>query len=280
MTLGETGTLAAATAGVALVLARATAVGVLPRIALPHPDAAFLRDGGWSGGLRRWETLRALVVAVALAATLLFGLPPIAALLAAPLPSLWIRSRAEGARDRARRALAPIVASTGAALRSGTSIADALRRAADAAEPLAARPITDALRAFELGASLDVALQTAAEAGGDDRSRIALGALALGVGERLPRERLAELLAVVGDRLAFEDRLDDDVRAHAAGARQQQRLLAALVPAIALYLSITIPTLAATLGSDLGRYVLIPVAATLEAAAVLLGRRVVRDAVR
>ena len=85
---------------------------------------------------------------------------------------------------------------------------------------------------------------------------------------------------MVGDRLAFEDQLDDEVRARAAGARQQQWLLALLVPVMALYLAATMPTLALTLDSALGRFVLIPAAATLEVAGMVIGRRIVGGVLR
>lgn len=275
------GALALATAAVALVLAFSLRDPAPPRLAIPHPDAAALTDAGWRGGLRRWEGLRATAVAVAAIAAVSTGLPMAVAVAAALGPSFWIRLRAEAARDRARRAIGRIVATTEAALRSGASLPDALRRASDAAaDPLASRPLREALRAFDLGASLDTALIAAGRTSRDDRAQLALGTIALGVAERLPRERLADLLAVVADRSSFEERLDDEVRARAAGARQQQLLLAALVPAIAAYLAVTMPTLAVTLGSDLGRFVLIPAALLLETAGIVTGRRVVREALR
>lgn len=281
MTIGLVGALAIATAAVALVLGLSLR-DVLPRsVALPHPDAAALLDAGWTRGLRRWEALRAGAVAAALVVAGALGMPLAVAAFAGLVPSLWVRLRAEAARDRARRALARIVATTESALRSGLSLPDALRRACEASgDRLAARPLLEALRAFDLGASLDAALTAKAGRCRDERARVVLGSLALGIAERLPRERLADLLAAVGDRASFEERLDDEVRARAAGARQQQRLLAALVPAIAAYLAFTMPTLGATLGTDLGRYVLIPAAAALEVVGIVLGRRIIRGALR
>lgn len=252
-----------------------------PRVALAHPDAAALRDAGWMGGIGRWEAVRTAIAIGALVIAGVLGIPVAAAVLAAMAPSIWIRLRAEAARDRARRAFGRILATTEAALRSGASLPDALHRASDAGgDPLASRSLSEALRAFDLGASLDAALLAAAEGWGDGPARLAMGTLALGIAERLPRERLADLLAVVADRASFEERLGDEVRARAAGARQQQWLLAALVPGLAMYLSFTMPTLAATLASDLGRFVLIPAAALLELAGIVLGRRIVRGAVR
>lgn len=282
MTVAVVGALALATAAVALVLGLSAAQDIRPpRISFPHPDAAALADTGWTGGIRRWEAVRALIATGALVVAVALGLPVASVALAAAVPSVWIRLRAEAARDRARRALARMLTTTEAALRSGISLPEALRRAAEASDDrLASRPLSHALEAFELGASLDTALVAAARASCDDRASLALGTLALGIAERLPRERLADLLAVMAERAAFEERLDEEVRARAAGARQQQRLLALLVPALALYLALTMPTLATTLASDLGRYVLIPVAVVLEASGIVLGRRVVREALR
>lgn len=281
MSIGLVGALAAATTAVALVLAF-TLRDATPRpFGLAHPDAEALVDAGWTHGLRRWETIRAAVAVTALLAAIPLGIPIAIASVALVAPSIWVRVRAEAARDRARRSFGRILASTESALRSGLALPDALRRGTEASgDALAARPLSEALRAFDLGASLDTALTAAAQRCRDDRARVAIGALALGIAERLPRERQADLLAAVADRVSFEERLDDEVRARASGARQQQRLLALVVPALALYLAVTMPTLGATLGSDLGRFVLIPAAVALEVAGIVLGRRVVRGALR
>ncbi|MBU6424618.1 MAG: hypothetical protein KGQ88_11325, partial [Chloroflexi bacterium] len=133
---------------------------------------------------------------------------------------------------------------------------------------------------FDLGASLASSLVAAADTSRDERVAAVFGTVALGVGERLPRERLADLLGAVASRLAFEDGLAREVAARAAGVRQQQRLIALLVPGIAAYLFVTMPVLAATLASDLGRFVLVPAAAALEVAGLVLSARVVRAAMR
>lgn len=280
MSVQVVGALSAATAAIAVVLGLSLR-GAAPDVPLPHPDSSALRDAGWDGGLRRWEALRAALVLSVLVAAFAVGIPAGLGLLAAAAPSIWIRLCAEAARDRARRAFGRVLAGTESALRSGLALSDALRRGTDAAaDGLASRPLADALRAFDLGAGLDSSLLEAARSCRDERTRVAIASLSLGIAERLPRERLADLMAAIADRFAFEERLEDEVRAKAAGARQQQRLLALLVPALATYLAITMPTLATTLGSDLGRFVLVPGAVALEAAGVLLGRRVVRGAVR
>lgn len=251
----------------------------LPRVA--HPDAEALADTGWGHGLRAWEGLRlastvgALLVAAASGA-------PVALVLAAPvLPSLWIRARAGAARERARRARTRIVLATEAALRSGSSLPESLRRAVAASDDaLASRSFREAVAAFDLGAPLDLSLRQAAGRCRDRRSALALETLAVGLGERLPRERIADLVGNVADRLVFEERLDDEVRARAGGVRAQVRLLAALVPSLALYLSVTMPGLAATLDGPLGRTVLLPAAAALEIAGIVLSTRIVRGALR
>lgn len=275
------GALAVATAVVALCLVPLLGGRSLPVAAFGHPDARALDEAGWPYGIARWMAVESAAAAFAAAACLILAVPVVVAPASVIAPSVWVRLRAEAARERAQRAMGPIVTTAEAALRSGMSLPDALRRAADATgEEAAARPIRDAIRAFDLGASLDAALVSASERTTDPRARLGLGTLALGIGERLPRERVADLLGAVGERLAFEERLADEVRAHAAGARQQQRILAALVPGLALYLAVTMPVLSATLASDLGRFVLIPVAASLEIAGIVLGRRIVGGALR
>ena len=274
------GTLAAVTAVAAAVLALSLRGARASHPGIAHPDGRALADAGWRHGTARWEQLRCAIAGVTIVATLALGLPVALAIASLAAPSVWIRLRAEAARERAHRSLPAILVTTAAAVRSGVSLPDALQRAADtSADELAARPFARALRAFSAGVGLDAALRETAVAAGDHRARVALGSLALGVAERLPRERLADLVAAVAERAEFEERLNDEVRARAAGARQQQVLLAALVPMLALYLCITMPTLADTLGSDLGRFVLIPGAVALEVAGVLVGRRVVASAI-
>ena len=95
----------------------------------------------------------------------------------------------------------------------------------------------------------------------------------------MPYDRAGILVAAVADRLAFEERLDEEIRARTAGLRSQVVLLALVVPALAAYLAFTVPSLAATLGQPIGRFVLIPVAAVLEVIGVLASRRAV-DGVR
>lgn len=280
MSADLTGALAAAVAVTAALLATSGRDLGGP-LAVPHPDRAALADTRWSAGLLRWEGLRVAVIVSALAGSAVAGAPLALAAVAAVLPSVWVHVRAATARERARRALLPMLVAAEAALRSGAALHDALRRAAASVDDaIATRPLSGALRSFDLGAGLDSALSSAADRSSDPRARAALGTLALGVSERLPRERLGDLLSAVVDRLTFEEGVADEVRARAAGARQQQRIIALLVPGIALYLVVTMPTLGSTLSSDLGRFVLVPAAAALEIGGVVLSGRAVRDAVR
>lgn len=242
-----------------------------------HPDATALRDVGWEHGMARWELLRIGAASLIAVAAVTAGIPPVSVIAAGLGPSIWVRFRAEAARERARRSLGRVLTAVETALRSGLSLPDAIQRGVDAAgERLATAPLAEALVAFDLGSSLHEALERAAVSARDERWRVVLTTLAVGIAERLPRDRIADLLGRISQRVAFEDGIDDEVRARSAGARQQQRLLAVTVPALALYLAATMPGLAATLGSEVGRSVLVPAAATLQVAGVILSRRVMR----
>jgi Flp pilus assembly protein TadB len=83
------------------------------------------------------------------------------------------------------------------------------------------------------------------------------------------------LLSSAIDRLVFEQQIADDVRARASGLRVQIVLLAALVPGLALYLAVTVPGMAETFTTPLGRFVLLPLAALLELAGIVASRRLV-----
>jgi Flp pilus assembly protein TadB len=138
----------------------------------------------------------------------------------------------------------------------------------------------DALRAFDLGAPLDQALRASAQRATDPRLRMGLETVAMGIASHLPHDRAGILIAAVADRLVFEERLDDEMRARTAGLRSQVLLLALVVPAIAAYLAFTVPSLAATLGQPIGRFVLIPTALVLELVGLIASRRVVEGARR
>jgi Flp pilus assembly protein TadB len=277
--------LSAAAVGALAVAAAALAAGMIPLVGRPlprslrHPDAAALADAGWRWGIAQWECLRVAVLIAGIAAAYAAAITPVAGLLLAPGPSMAIRLRAGAARRHARAGLAEILLTAHAMLRSGVALPEALRRAAAGCEDrLARRPFEVAIERFDLGQALDDALRSAATMSADHRSIATFHTLALGVTERLPIERAAALVEAVAERAMHDERVDADVRARTAGVRLQSYLLAAIVPALALYLVLSMPGLGATLGTPLGRTVLLPAAAVLEAAGILVSRRVV-DAV-
>ena len=204
-----------------------------------HPDAAALADAGWRRGALRWEGVRLLaVIAGAFAAQLLANVP-LAGLAAGVIPSVAVRVRAQGARDRARTAVTRALLDAHAMLRSGVTLPEALRRAAAGCDDrLARRPFDVAIERFDLGDPLDDAIRGAVATSRDRRLVATFHTLALGVTERLPIERAAALLEAMAERAVHDDRLDAEVRARTAGVRVQTYLLALIVPALALYLSL------------------------------------------
>lgn len=242
-----------------------------------HPDATALADAGWRWSYGRWEVVRVAIVAAAMVLLAAANGPVPLALAASFAPSIAARLRAQAARERSRGPATRVLIAAYATLRSGAPLAEALRRGLEGCDDrIARRPLETALARFDLGEPLDRTLADAARAMPARRVAAAFDALALGVSERLPIERVAALLGAVTDRLLFEERLAAEVAARAAGARTQMWLLAALVPSLALYLAFSMPALATTLGGPLGRTVLVPAALLLEGAGVLLSRRVVR----
>ncbi|TMC78704.1 MAG: hypothetical protein E6J09_03865 [Chloroflexi bacterium] len=246
-----------------------------------HPDARTLTAAGWRRPLWQWEGIRAACILVALLLASALALPPLAGVAGLVAPSVVIRLRADAAARRARVATTRLLRAAEAVLRSGGALPEALRRAVDASEdPLARRPFVDALRAFDLGAPLDEALRSSAAATRDRRARMALETLAIGVALRLPGDRAGLLVAAVTDRLAFEERLDEEVRARTSGLRSQVLLLAALVPGIAAYLAVTVPSLGVTLSAPFGRTILVPAAIALELLGIVASRRAVEGVLR
>jgi Flp pilus assembly protein TadB len=263
------------------------AAGMLPLVESwhptlgPHPDAAALADAGWHGGIVRWECLRVVVVVVGIALAHAVAVPPLVGVGLGVVPSIAARHRAQAARDRARESAAHVLVSAHAMLRSGVALPEALRRAAAGCDDrLARRPFQVAIERFDLGAGLDDAIRGAVASSADRRLVETFHTLALGVTERLPIERAASLLGAIADRATHDGRLDAEVRARTAGVRFQSYLLVAIVPVLALYLVATMPGLGATLGTTLGRTVLIPVAALLEIAGLVVSRRIVRGVSR
>ncbi len=195
-------------------------------------------------------------------------------------PSIVARVRAGVARDRAGAALAPLLSSTHACLRSGLALPEALRRSvAGCRDAIARRPFDDALARFDLGDPLDLALAFGAGRSRDQRVSDAMRTLALGVSERMPIDRAASLLSAVVDLVRHEETVANEVRARSAGIRFQMYLLAAVVPVLSAYLVATMPGLSETLNGTLGRTVLIPGAAVLEVAGIVMSRRIIRSVV-
>jgi Flp pilus assembly protein TadB len=260
------------------------ALGLLPfaaRVrapALAHPDRPVLRDAGWTLTLVQWEALRAGAIVAGAALGSLVGFAAVAAVACGALQSLVARSRAAAARERARRAIAPLLFTTQASLRSGLALPEALRRAVSGCEDaITRRPFDEALARFDLGDPLDLALGAGALRADGPRLRDAMQTLALGVSERMPAGRAASLIGAVAELAQHDDALEAEVQARSAGVRMQMYLLAAVVPILALYLVITMPGLAATLASPIGRTVLLPGAGLLEIAGIVVSRRIVRS---
>ena len=155
-------------------------------------------------------------------------------------------------------------------------VAAALRLGLEPAPPDVREPFELALRAFDLNTGLAEALATARISARDRRIAISIDALSLIAGEDLSSSRAAVVIGAVADRLAFEARVREEIDARASGVRWQIALLALLVPALALYLVVTMPGLAATLASPLGTHVLIPAAAALEIVGIAASRMIVR----
>jgi Flp pilus assembly protein TadB len=246
------------------------------RLPMKHPELLVLREAGWARSIASWEYLRgiATICGVALGASV--GALPVG-LIGAAVPSIVVRTVAARRRDERARQTIPLLQMTLASLRSGASLTEALRFASASGREIEFRPFAGAVRDFDLGAPLDVALRGARAKARDRRVILGLDALSLCVAEQLPASRCATLIASAVDRLVYEQRIADEVRARTSGLRVQIVLLAALVPGLALYLAITVPGMAETLTMPLGRFVLLPLAAILEMAGIFASRRVVSD---
>ncbi|MEK7864084.1 MAG: hypothetical protein AAB295_12600 [Chloroflexota bacterium] len=258
-------------------LALAVLAPPLPAARLPHVDASALALVAPSWSVARWEGLRAACAFGGAALLWPVGLWPLGLLAGAAAPSVLLRWREAGLRSVAAARAIDILQGTQAALRSGLPLVGAVRLAIEGAEPLARDPFERALRSFDLNLPLDQALRDASREAGDRSLSLALEALALVAHEQLPAARASTVVASVADRLAFERRLLQEIRARTSGGRAQIVLLALLVPALAAYLVATMPGLAAPLASPRGVFVLVPAAAGVEIVGVLASRHIIRS---
>ena len=243
---------------------------------MTHPERSVLREAGWTSSLRTWESVRVITIICSLALASTVGATPLG-LIGAVVPSIVARTLAARRRDERARQTVALLQMTLAGLRSGAGLTEALRLASASGPEVDFGPFAAAVRAFDLGAPLDAALRDARGRTRDHRLVVGLDALSLCVAEQLPASRCVTLIASTIDRLLFEQRIGDDVRARTSGLRLQIALLAALVPGLALYLALTVPGMAETLATPLGRFVLLPLAAILEVVGVLASRRVAGD---
>ncbi|HKY51313.1 MAG TPA: hypothetical protein VJP45_08650 [Candidatus Limnocylindria bacterium] len=238
-----------------------------------HPERTLLREAGWTRSMVSWELLRAAVTLVGVVMAGSLGAMPVG-FAGAIAPSILARVAATRRQDARDDETVTLLQLTLAALRSGASLPEALRHSTRSAPQTV---FAEAIRAFDLGAPLDVALRAVRSRHHDPRVTPGLDALSLCISEQLPASRCATLVAGTVDRLVVERRLREEVRSRTSGLRAQIALLAALVPVMALYVCVTVPGMAETLATPLGRYVLIPLAAVLETAGIVLSRHIVRD---
>lgn len=247
-----------------------------PHLHWTHPERDRLRDAGWRWSTARWEAARDAAAALCAMAGVTAGIDAIAgAALGALAPTVALRVRSDARRARAAALALDQLRAVRAALASGASLVEAIRRSVTAiGDEIAARPLQLVMREFAVGVSLADALLRAAGVALPG-VRPALRTLAIGVDERLPVPQLSALAGAVIDRLAFDEELAADVRARTSGVRMQIWAMAALVPGLALYLAATVPLVGETLRSPLGTTVLIPAAVALEVLGILLCRRVV-----
>jgi len=243
---------------------------------MTHPERSVLREAGWTRSVLTWECVRATTIIFGLALASAVGATPLG-FIGAAAPSFAARTLATRRREERARQTVALLQMTLAGLRSGAGLTEALRLASTSEPEVEFGPFAAALRAFDLGAPLDVALRGARALTRDHRLLVGLDALSLCVAEQLPASRCVTLIASTVERLVFEQRITDDVRARTSGLRVQIVLLAALVPGLALYLALTVPGMAETLTTPLGRFVLLPLAATLEVIGIVASRRVVGD---
>lgn len=267
------GAIAAALAVTCLILVPLGAPRI-PGLSLTHPERSILQEAGWTRSLLEWECLRALAGICGLAIAGSLGALPLG-MVGPVVPSVVARMLAARRRDERGRETTSLLNMTLAGLRSGSSLTEALRLAVGSGPEPSLGPFAGAVRAFDLGAPLDLALREARTRVRDQRVMLGLDALSLCVAEQLSGSRCAMLIASAVDRLVFEQQIADDVRARTSGLRVQVVLLAALVPALALYLAVTVPGMAETFTTPLGRFVLLPLATFLELAGIVASRRVV-----
>ena len=275
MSLESAGAIAAALAVTCLVLIPLGSSRMWEP-SIGHPERSVLHEMGWTRSLLTWESVRVITIICGLALANTVGATPLG-LIGAVVPSIVARTLAARRRDERARQTVALLQMTLAGLRSGAGLTEALRLASTSGPEVDFGPFAAALRAFDLGAPLDAALRDARGRTRDHRLIVGLDALSLCVAEQLPASRCVTLIASTIDRLLFEQRIADDVRARTSGLRVQIVLLAALVPGLALYLALTVPGMAETLATPLGQFVLLPLAAILEVIGIFASRRVAGD---
>lgn len=220
-------------------------------------------------------TLAAVAVGVAVAMSVLALIAPPSFAVVRPV-SLLARWSAASAERRASMTALGVLRSTHAGLRSGLPLVPALRAALMATDADARGPFEEVLRSFELNTPLADAVASVRARHHDARLAMALEALRLVAAEQLPSARSAAVIASVAERLAFLERTQEEIAARTSGLRAQVVALALLVPALALYLGITMPGLGATLASPLGVHVLVPAAFVFEVAGIVASRAAIR----
>jgi Flp pilus assembly protein TadB len=163
-------------------------------------------------------------------------------------------------------------------LTAGSTYLDALRQARiNIADPWIREDLDSVIQRFLLDVPLHESIR-------EVRARIRTRNLGLlwetldaCTANQLPTQAARTLFFELAATIQFNVQLAGEVRARSSGQRAQIWLLAIIVPAMYLYLRFMSPELLSVLDETaLGRYVLVPFAAALEALGILLSLRIAR----
>jgi len=229
---------------------------------------------------RGYALLRLAAPAVGVGLGLIYSpvLAAVGALTGLLVPRLYIRYLINAQSARSEREAPKLLQALLANLSAGSTYLEALQAARAACQERWIREDLDfVIQEFLLGVPLADSIVEIRRRTRGRNLALVWDNLAICVANQLPTSKARVLLLEISSTLHFNVQLASEVRARSSGQRAQIWLLALIVPTLFFYLRFLNPDFLDVLDTTvLGRYVLVPAAAFLEALGIVLSFRLVR----
>lgn len=194
------------------------------------------------------------------------------------VPRLYLDALVRAQRRRTEAEAPRMLQVMLASLTAGRTYLEALQEARTrATDRWLRRDLDHIIGQFHLDVPLEQSIAEVRETSAGRNLGLIWDNLAICIANRIPASRARGLLVELASTVQFNVQVQQEVRARTSGQRAQIWLLAAIVPGLFFYLRLINPDFFVVLDSTIvGRYLLFPLAISLEVLGVVLSFRVAR----